>query len=396
MDTRLAPAVLGRVIGALLAIALLIAGARVLHTPAHKMVVTADFNRAGLNVRPGYEVRVRDYPVGTISDVQVDRKTFSAIYTLKLDPGTAVARDTKAVLVPKTLFGDKYVQLDAAIPGQPQLRSGDHIPRPNTQDPVEIQQVFDETTPLLQALDPPRFGAALASISQGLAGGGDDLRRLTDGWTDVMQEFANRGGDLQALLTHVPGVAGTFAERGQDLTTAANTLSEVAQVLARNEPTLGPLLQQNAELANKAADLLSAAPARLGQIIPDMVDVVALTAEQPGRIAKFAKSVRYNLRGTANIMSSGWIQTRVTNTFILNWGTIYDAPGKYGEYNGGNGVTPDVVFKTGQPNQNIPIPLDGKKQAANDTGLDRLLGGLTGPTPGARDGQRSWTSIARN
>jgi virulence factor Mce-like protein len=373
----MAPAVLGRIIGALLAVALVVAGARVLHSPAHQMVVTADFDRAGLNVRPGYEVRVRDYPVGTVGDIQVDRTNFSAIYTLKLDRGTAIARDTKAVLVPKTLFGDKYVQLDPAIPGQPQLQNGDHITRANTQEPVEVQQVFDEATPLLQALDPPKFGAALASISQGLAGEGDDLRRLTNGWADVMQEFANRGGDLQTLLTKVPGVAGTFAERGQDLTTAAVDLGKVADVLAKNEPSLGPLLQQNAELADKAADLLSNSPARLGRIIPDMVDVVALTDEQPGRIAKFAKSVKFNLRGTANIMSSGWIQTRVTNTFILNWGTIYDAPGKYGEYGGGNGVTPDVDI-TGMPNRNIPVNLSPSQKAAGDTGLNTLLSPLTG------------------
>jgi ABC-type transporter Mla subunit MlaD len=282
------------------------------------------------------------------------------------------------VLVPKTLFGDKYVQLDPAIPGQTALHNGDHIAKTNTQDPVEIQQIFDETTPLLQALDPPRFGAALASISQGLAGEGDNLRRLTDGWADVMQEFANRGGDLQTLLTHVPGAAGTFAQRGQDLATAANDLGQVAAVLAKNEPALGPLLQQNAELADKAADLLSDAPARLGRIIPDMVDVVALTDEQPGQISKFAKSARYNLRGTANIMSSGWIQTRVTNTFILNWGTIYDAPGQYGDYNGGTGVGPDVDIK-GMPNQNVPINLSPSQKASQDTGLDRVLAPLTAP-----------------
>jgi virulence factor Mce-like protein len=377
LDKHVAPGVLGRLIGALLAAAVLVAGLRMMRAPAHQMVVTADFERAGLNVRPGYEVRVRDYPVGSVGDITVDRKTFSATYTLTLDPGAEVAKDTKAVLVPKTLFGDKYVQLDPAIPGQPRRQAGDHIARSNTTEPVEVQQVFDNVTPLLQAIDPPRFGAALASISQGLAGEGDDLRRLTEGWTSVMQEFANRGGDLHTLLTTVPGTAGTFAERGQDLVNAADDLGKVAAVLARNEPSLGPLLQQNAELADKAADLLSASPERLGRIIPDMIDVVALADEQPGRIAKFAKSVKYNLRGTANIMSSGWIQTRVTNTFILNWGTIYDAPGQYGDYGGGTGVTPDIVLK-GMPNKNATIPLDGKQQAANDTGLNKLLGPLTG------------------
>jgi hypothetical protein len=108
-----------------------------------------------------------------------------------------------------------------------------------------------------------------------------------------------------------------------------------------------------------------------------MVDVVALTDAQPGQIAKFANSVRYNLRGTANIMASGWIQTRVTNTFILNWGTIYDAPGQYGDYNGGTGVTPDVNI-TGMPNQNIPINVSPSQKATNETGLNQLLGPLTG------------------
>jgi virulence factor Mce-like protein len=380
MEKRVATDVLKRVIGALLAVGLLVAGMRMLSSPKPTMLVTADFERAGLNVRPGYEVRVRNFTVGTIKAVEVDRNNFSAQYTFSIDPTVPVAKNTKAILVQKTLFGDKYIQLDPAVPGQPKLQNGDHIARAQTEDPVEIQQIYDEVTPLLEALDPPKFGAALGSISQGLAGGGQDLRRLTEGWTAVMEEFSNRRGDLQTLLTNVPGAAGTFAERGEDLTRAANTLGQVAQVLAKNEPSLGPLLTQNAELANKAAELFAASPERLGRMIPDMIDVVALTAEQPGRIAKFAKSVKYNLRGTANIMSSGWIQTRVTNTFILNWGTIYDAPGQYGDYNGGNGVTPDIVMKTGQPNQNIPIPLDGKQQAntGSGSGLNQLLGPLTG------------------
>src|SRR5205807_1175108 len=119
------------------------------------------------------------------------------------------------------------------------------------------------------------------------------------------QEFANRGGDLKTLLTTVPGVAGTFAERGQDLATAADDLGKVAAVLAKNEPSLGPLLQQNAELAEKAADLLSDSPARLGRIIPD-------------------------------------------------------------------------IEMKGMPNKTMPVPLSPSQQATSDTGLDRLLGGLTG------------------
>src|SRR5438874_2725434 len=186
------------------------------------VLVKADFARAGLNVRPGYEVRVRDMPAGKIKDIKVNRGDFSAVYTLALDPAVPVAKDTHASLVPKTLFGDKYVALDPAEPGQPALANGDTIDRDHTRPPTEIQQIFDRVTPILQALDPPRFGASLSAISSGLAGEGDDLRRLTEGWSEAMDALNSHQADLHTLLTSIPGVAGTFAERSQQLADAAN------------------------------------------------------------------------------------------------------------------------------------------------------------------------------
>src|SRR5213596_2628719 len=81
-----------------------------------RMTVTADFNRAGLNIRAGDEVRVRGLPVGKVKAIETDRKDFSARYVLAIDASTPVARSTGARIVPKTLFGDKYVELDPAEP----------------------------------------------------------------------------------------------------------------------------------------------------------------------------------------------------------------------------------------------------------------------------------------
>ena len=92
--------VLTRLIAALLVVAVGVLGLRVLKPKQQVVLVKADFAQAGLNVRPGYEVRVRDMPAGTIKDIKVDRKDFSAVYTLALDPTVPVARDTHASLVP--------------------------------------------------------------------------------------------------------------------------------------------------------------------------------------------------------------------------------------------------------------------------------------------------------
>jgi hypothetical protein len=134
------------------------------------------------------------------------------------------------------------------------------------------------------------------------------------------------------------------------------------------------MLRENAELAALAGDLLSSEKGRLGRVVPDLVDVVAATTAQPGQIAKLAKSLRFNIRGVAEIMKTGWIKTRVSNTVIINAGTLADAPPPYGETDGSNGVGPDV-YVHGVPSQNITIP---PEQQSAMMGLGLLYAGLGG------------------
>jgi virulence factor Mce-like protein len=374
MSRPQAVGVLARLAAVLGVLGLLVTGARA-RGGEEPMVVHVEFARAGLNVNPGYEVRVRNVPVGTIRSIDVDRRDFSARYELALDRGARVAKNTSAHLVPKTLFGDKYVALDPATPGGPLLSDGDTIVQAATESAAEVQDVIDRAVPLLEAVHPEEFGATLSAIGEGLDGSGGDLRRMMEGWAPVMEEMQGREADVGVLLDHVPGVAGTVAERSEDLATAATTLGNVADVLARNEPALARALRENAELASMAGDLLASEKGRLGRVIPDLVDVIAATTAQPGQIAKLAKSLRFNIRGVAEIMKTGWIKTRVSNTVIINAGTLADAPPPYGETDGSNGVGPDV-YVHGLPNQNITIP--PPEQQSSMSGIGLLYAGLGG------------------
>ena len=73
MTKKLGPGVLMRIVGALVVAQLF---ALWLHRPGpEKMTVTADFNRAGLNIRAGDEVRVRGLPVGSVKAILIDPRT---------------------------------------------------------------------------------------------------------------------------------------------------------------------------------------------------------------------------------------------------------------------------------------------------------------------------------
>jgi phospholipid/cholesterol/gamma-HCH transport system substrate-binding protein len=135
-----------------------------------RMRITAEFARAGLNVRPGDEVRVRGVPVGTIASIEVDREAFTARYTLSVDADAPIAADTTAALVPKTLFGDKYVELQSASTAGELLRDGAHIPLARTSAPTEVQEVLDRLQPVLAEVDPVTFANVIASTAEGLDG----------------------------------------------------------------------------------------------------------------------------------------------------------------------------------------------------------------------------------
>lgn len=335
-------------------------------------IVEAEFERAGLNVRPGDEVRVRGLPVGTIRSIEVDRGDFSARYVLAVDDGVRIAADTHARLVPKTLFGDKYVELDGARPGGPVLRSGARIPRRRTEPATEIQQVVDRAVATLEAVDPVVFSATLASLAEGLDGAGADLRRFADGATAAFEELARRRQELARLLGHVPGVAEELTRRAPDLETAARTMSDVAHLLAEREPDLGRFLAENAELTARAGELLAAESARVNRIVPDVLDVLAIVADRPGQVAALARSAPIFTEGLAAVTATGAFRSPLAHFVVLGVPARLDGAGDHSEARGGTGIGPDVyVHGLDPPNHRVDIgPTSGP------SGLGALLGSL--------------------
>ena len=80
--------------------------------------VTADFLKVGGLTR-GSDVRVSGITIGTVSDQQLDPKTFSARVTMTIKPDVQLPTDTVASIVGEGLLGGKYVNL---TPGQAKER----------------------------------------------------------------------------------------------------------------------------------------------------------------------------------------------------------------------------------------------------------------------------------
>jgi phospholipid/cholesterol/gamma-HCH transport system substrate-binding protein len=340
--------------------------------------ITAEFARAGLNVRPGDEVRVRGVPVGTISSIDVDRETYTARYTLSVDPDAPIAPDTTASLVPKTLFGDKYVELQGAPADAEHLGDGAHIPLERTSAPSEVQEVLDRLEPVLAEVDPVTFANVIASTAEGLDGAGADIATLVDALPDALATITANQQDLGRIFRAVPGIAGTLEERADQLVQVAESFGTLATTIDENEDELVRFVTDTADLSARAAELLTTEDVRLTRILDDGFKVIDLVAEQPEALPKLLDGLPVFINGLAAATSSGYFKAPIASFGVLI--PTIDSKGALGEAGGGAGFGPDVVVEGFPLSDGVAVGSDdstgGVTGAVN--GVVGLLGNLLG------------------
>lgn len=307
--------------------------------------ITVEFARAGLNVRPGDEVRVRGVPVGTIASIDIDDEAYIARYRLSVDPAAPIAADTTAALVPKTLFGDKYVELQATPSAGERIDDGALIPLERTSAPSEVQEVLDRLQPVLEQVDPVTFANVIASTAEGLDGAGADIASLVDSLPDALAVITANEADLGRIFRAVPGIAGTLEERADQLVQVAESFGTLATTIDDNEAALSRFVTDTAELSTRAAELLDTEGARLDRILSSSLSVLDLVDERPGAVAALLNGAPRFVNGLAAATGTGAFRAPIANFAVLNPGSLADAKGPLGEAQGGAGVGPDIVLE---------------------------------------------------
>src|SRR5690349_9569460 len=119
-------------------------------TVAH---VTLQTDTVGNQLEQASDVKVRGVVVGEVRDVKAGLKGATidlAIYPQYLKQ---IPADVSARLLPKTLFGERYVSLvPPEHPTAARLANGDTIGQDRTKNAIELERVIDDLYPLLKAV----------------------------------------------------------------------------------------------------------------------------------------------------------------------------------------------------------------------------------------------------
>ncbi len=180
--------------------------------------VTLKTDRVGNQLAPPADVKLRGMIVGEVRSVSSNGKR--ATVDLALQPRTVglIPANVTARLLPKTLFGEKFVDLQIPPrPSQARLSEGDVITQDRTSTAIELERVLDNLLPLLRTIDPGKLNATLNALATALEGRGKRLGEnleLVDGYfTRLNPELPTIQQDLVGLAD----VSAIYADAAPDL-----------------------------------------------------------------------------------------------------------------------------------------------------------------------------------
>ncbi len=136
--------------------------------------VTLTTSTAGMQLPARADVKVRGVIVGQVNKAESTGNGATLTLGIWPDEMKSIPADVTAALVPKTLFGEKYVELN--IPKDPasdSLQSGDKIEQ--TELPIEVERVLNDLYPLLRTVQPAELNYTLNALAGALEGRGDKL-----------------------------------------------------------------------------------------------------------------------------------------------------------------------------------------------------------------------------
>ncbi|GAA2762101.1 MCE family protein [Streptomyces paradoxus] len=245
-----------------LLLSLSVAVYRQVFTPVVRITLEAD--SLGNQLDPRADVKLRGLLVGEVREVRADGTKATLDIALKPEHVAQIPSDVHARLLPKTLFGEKYVDLVAprGSSGRP-IRAGDVITQDRTRVGIEVQQLMNDLLPLLRTVQPGKLNATLSAFATALDGRGD---RIGDNLTRVEAYLRRLNPHLPSLkedIARFADVAEVYGDAAPDLMEILRNTVTTSRTIVEQKDRLAAALRSTATVAGTGEDFLDANGDRL-------------------------------------------------------------------------------------------------------------------------------------
>jgi virulence factor Mce-like protein len=242
--------------------------------------VTLRVDHTGLQLDKHSDVKIRGLLVGEVTGLSSSGGAATVGLMLKPEMVPLIPDNVSARLLPKTLFGEKYVSL--VLPERPSARplsAGDVIPQDRSFAAIELDSALDHLLPLLTDVPPQELASTLGAISGALRGRGHQLgdtlvrtRQLVSGLNTALPQ-------IQEDITRTADLADTYTRAAPDLLAALADLSVTTRTVA----------EQRQNLAQLWVSVTGASEDLRGFLQDNRENLIALTADSRPTLESLAR-----------------------------------------------------------------------------------------------------------
>jgi phospholipid/cholesterol/gamma-HCH transport system substrate-binding protein len=258
--------------------------------------VRLETDHVGNQMRAGADVKIRGMVVGEVRSIDVVGDHAALELALQPDKIAVIPVNVSARLLPKTLFGERYVALQ--IPERPapgHIAAGDVIGQDRSSTAIELEKVLGDVMPLLQAVQPQKLSSTLTAVATALDGRGTQLGQTLARLSDYLGGLNPSLPDLKADITGLANISGIYDKAAPDLLQALADLTTTSKTLVDKQQGLAELFSTVTTASIDLTNFLAVNKdnlIRLTTAVQPTLDVLAKYApEYPCLLKQLADSV---------------------------------------------------------------------------------------------------------
>lgn len=298
-------------IGAIASVVLIIIGGLLVASGAGVLSRDPQVNatvpaEAGL-IQGAAGVQYQGVHVGSV--IGIDAGVASSRLTMQLGedgiaeiPASVVAR-----IVPRTLFGDVFIEL---VPPEnpeigPRLSDGAEVVFDTSDEAVQLADLYYRAADMLEQLRPEQLSIALDAVSQALEGRGEALGVTIDRMAALTEDLGPLVDTGIAAAPQMAAVAESMSAATDDVITVMQNASELSRIALEHEDGIARLLSGGAALGTQGADLLSANTDNMIAVVRNGAPVVGAFAGNTEGLDATLKNVGIFGEAGARVFSTG-------------------------------------------------------------------------------------------
>jgi phospholipid/cholesterol/gamma-HCH transport system substrate-binding protein len=246
-----------------------------------KEVVTVDMVTDSVgNALPQYaDVKMRGVLVGEVRSAQPDGAQVKSVLALEPSEVAQIPSNVTARLLPKTLFGERYV--DLVVPAEPSgepIAEGDTVMQDVSGNAVEVGKLLDSVLPLLEAVPPQDLSVTLSALAQALEGRGEQLGITIDRLETIFREVNTELPALQSAIRDFATFTETYSDAAPQIVNALNNLRTTNATIVQRRPQVDVLLASLTQTAPTVTDFLAVNRDNIVSIAADSEEALTLLA----------------------------------------------------------------------------------------------------------------------